>query len=352
MTVTNDAPKIPLYLHVSHPPYENYFYADNTVSCQAVLANPVPRTDAGSPTLHRLLFAWPAGNSGAAAFFRSSDSKNDALSIHFKDEANQNVLDPVSFEDPSQVGPSSLGVSGLISFSNSAVLSLAILGSVRSIRDYTEGNGVLNPKVQRGVQVHELDNTENGVRISRLWFDGKTMTQLTFAPATSTSYESGKAFITQGDASSLATFAPGVYAVQAHLNHPQPGFIPPSQLLKPTSHHLIQRHPDPIKSLSFLCTPGNLLAGAWRFLTYFGRDSMISLLILNPVLSEGEKGVIEAGLRAVLERINYEDGSVCHEENIGDYPAAQAALNGADDPNAQYDYKMVLFTFFSFLKCL
>ena len=44
---------------------------------------------------------------------------------------------------------------------------------------------------------------------------------------------------------------------------------------------------------------------------------MISLLLLNPVLSDGSHGAIEAGIGAVLERINNTDGSVCHEETIG-----------------------------------
>ena len=93
--------------------------------------------------------------------------------------------------------------------------------------------------------------------------------------------------------------------------------------------------------LSFLCTSDKILAGAWRYLTYFGRDSMISLLLLNPILSEGQHGIIETGLSAALERINGEDGSVCHEENLGDYPAACAALNANSSPENQYDYKMV-----------
>jgi hypothetical protein len=70
-------------------------------------------------------------------------------------------------------------------------------------------------------------------------------------------------------------------------------------------------------SLSFLSYTTKLTAGAWRFLTYFGRDSMISALLLEPVLSEGQGGAIEAVIAGVVERINMTDGSVCHEETIG-----------------------------------
>jgi hypothetical protein len=46
---------------------------------------------------------------------------------------------------------------------------------------------------------------------------------------------------------------------------------------------------------------------------------MISLFLLQPVLSEGPGGAVEAVISSVLERINKTDGSVCHEETIGDY---------------------------------
>lgn len=334
-----------LYFHVSDPPYENYFYADPIVSCQAVLASPLPRSS--SPAVHRLLFAWPAGNSAAAAFFQSQEPKDDALSIQLKTGPHGRVLDSIKYEpdDTSRSGYPSVGVSGLLEISNTAVLSLAILGSVRTVRDYTEGHAVLNPKVQNSIRVHELDGQKNGVRISRVWFDEKTTTHLTFAPANSATTMTGAIAIAKDDSETIATFAPGFYSFQAHLNYPQSPYMRPAQLLKPSFHHLISLQPDAVKALSFLCTSDKILAGAWRFLTYFGRDSMISLLLLNPVLSEGEHGAIEVGLSAVLERIDREDGSVCHEENIGDYPAAQAVLDGNGSPDAQYDYKMVALAF-------
>ena len=44
---------------------------------------------------------------------------------------------------------------------------------------------------------------------------------------------------------------------------------------------------------------------------------MISALLLEPVLSSGQGGALEAVLAGVLERVNASDGSVCHEETIG-----------------------------------
>ena len=331
----------PLYLHVSDPPYENYFYADGNVSCQAVLASPLIRTDNDSPAQHRLLFAWPAGNSGAALFFTSPDSKDDTPILTFKADPQGRVLDSVSYE-PDSNSPSGLpnvGVSGLLEISGSAVLrcNLAILGSIRTIRDYTEGHGTLNQYVQNSIAVNEHGVLDKSVCISRLWFDEKTTTRVTFSPAD----EEGNVRITHINSDIIAEFSPGLYIFQAHFDYPQTPYMPPTQLLKPSYHYLITEQPDAVRSLSFLCTSDKILAGAWRYLTYFGRDSMISLLLLNPILSEGQHGIIETGLRAALERINGEDGSVCHEENLGDYPAACAALNGSSSSENQYDYKMV-----------
>ena len=334
-------PKPPLYLHVSDPPYENYFYADGIVSCQAVLASPLIRTDGDSLAQHRLLFAWPAGNSGAALFFTSEDSKDDTPILKFKAGPHGRVLDSVKYkhDDSSRSGLPSVGVSGFIEVSSSAFLraNLAILGSIRTIRDYTEGHGTLNQHVQNSITIDEFDGMKKGVSISRLWFDGKTTTRLTFAPASG----AGKARITNINSDIIAEFSPGLYSFQAHLDYPQTPYMPPTRLLKPSYHYLIEMQPDAVRSLSFLCTSDKILAGAWRYLNYFGRDSIISLLLLNPILSEGQNGIIEVGLSAALERINGEDGSVCHEENLGDYPAACAALNPNNTPEDQYDYKMV-----------
>lgn len=84
-----------------------------------------------------------------------------------------------------------------------------------------------------------------------------------------------------------------------------------------------------------------LLAGTWRFLTYFGRDSMISMLLIQPVLSEGESGAIEAVIGAVLERINRTDGTVCHEEVIGDYATYLNLKDNTTSTEPRCDYKMV-----------
>ena len=113
------------------------------------------------------------------------------------------------------------------------------------------------------------------------------------------------------------SFGAGFYTFSASFNYPQLTQLPPSRVLNTASQNLINQQPDQTTSLSFLSYTEKLLAGAWRFLTYFGRDSMISALLLEPVISQGNGSATEAVIGAVLERLNRSDGSVCHEETIG-----------------------------------
>ena len=270
----------PLYLHVSDPPYENHFFSDSAVSCQCVLASPLPSTNGGRSATHRLLFAWPAGNSGATAFFKVPEGAANASSIKLRAGQNGRVLDSFNLE-PVPASPSSypsLGVSGTIEFTQTAGLDLAILGSLRTIRDFTEGNGILNPHVQEAIRINKLEGKQDGISISRILFDGKTTIRLTLAAS-----EREKIVVNgvRNDSDSWATFAPGVYSFEAHVNYAQIHSILPSQLLKPTFDSLISSQPDAVKSLSFLCSSDKILAGAWRFLTYFGRDSMIRYMPLE-----------------------------------------------------------------------
>ena len=90
--------------------------------------------------------------------------------------------------------------------------------------------------------------------------------------------------------------------------------------------------------LTYLCFHEKLLAGSWRFDTYFGRDTLMSLRLLSPVL---KAPAMEAGLGSVLERLNAA-GEVAHEEDIGEYAILQrqrAGLPASDTPIL--DYKMI-----------
>lgn len=101
------------------------------------------------------------------------------------------------------------------------------------------------------------------------------------------------------------TFGPGTYRFNASFNYPQLEQLSQQEVLNDASAGLIEQNADQTSSLSFLSYTDKLLAGTWRFLTYFGRDSMISMLLMQFILSDA---AIEAVVGAVLERVNRTDG--------------------------------------------
>lgn len=283
----------------------------------------------------RLLVAWPAGNSGVVAFFKPENGVNGSLVIRLENSTTTGeTLDPVYISNNSSSSNPRVGISGFINFNSSAVLTVPILGSIRTIRDFTEGPSILITYIQDAIKFSTTPG--GGVSLSRTWLDNITTTYLDFTP---TSSEGSVAI--QRDVNTTLQFKEGTYRFSASFDYPQLEQLSPTEVLNSASHSLIQQNPDQTTSLSFLSYTKKLLAGTWRFLTYFGRDSMISLLLLEPVLSEGEGGAVEAVIGAVLERINGTDGSACHEETIGDYATYLNRLENITSTAPQCDYKMI-----------
>ncbi|KAF2403554.1 glycogen debranching enzyme [Trichodelitschia bisporula] len=309
--------------HISAPPYDNYFFSDCHTSVQVVVTSPAPMSNL-TIIGPRLLVAWPGGNSGIVGFFAPQDGQNGSLAITL--ENSTTPLAPIFKNNTS--GPPVVGISGRIRFNTSAILTVAILGSIRTIRDFTEGPSLLVPKIQDAV-VYSQDGEK--VSLGRTWLDNVTETHLSF-----TARLGGVSLNHR-----TVVFEAGVYSFEASYNYPQLEQLNSIEVLKPQSTELVTQFSDQTASLSFLSYTTKLLAGAWRFLTYFGRDSMISLLLLQPVLSEGEGGAVEAVISAVLERINRSDGSICHEETIGDYATFLNMQGGLASTAPQYDYKMI-----------
>jgi hypothetical protein len=290
--------------HLSSTPYENFFYSDCHAASQVVVTSPRPGSNLSiiSP---RVIVAWPAGNSGLVTYFQPENGINGTLGIQMVNSSIGSPLGP--YFDDSKGGNATVGVSAQLEFNNTAVLAVAILGSIRTIRDFTEGPSLLRADVQDGLKYSVIPG---GVEISRLWFDNITTTTLSL---TSTNQTRGSVKL---DNTSV-TLPAGTYTFNASFNYPQLTQLTSEEVLSPDSANLITQSSMQTTALSFLSYTTKLTAGAWRFLTYFGRDSMIAALLLEPVLSEGKGGAIEAVIAGVLERINRTDGSVCHEETIG-----------------------------------
>ncbi|OGE46522.1 hypothetical protein PENARI_c210G09360 [Penicillium arizonense] len=271
----------PSTLALSDPPYKNFFYSDCNVAAQAVVTSPLPDSD-----LKQIGPAYTAPSSSGM--------------------------------------PPSVGVQGVLRLNQSAVLTLPILGSIRTIRDFVEGPSLLHPIIQAA---NNFAQDGTGAQVSRLWLDNVTTTTLHFAPCGSSN--TSKVTVGKG----TLDFTKGDYLVTAQMNYPQMTQLKPSAVLNSQSRGLTTLDPGDTKAVAFLSYSEKLLAGAWRFLTYFGRDSMITALLMEPILSQGNGSAMEAVLGAVLERINRTDGMVCHEETIGDYATfvnMQLGINNSD----------------------
>src|SRR5579863_451120 len=90
--------------------------------------------------------------------------------------------------------------------------------------------------------------------------------------------------------------------------------------------------------LTFLSYQEKFLAGSWRFNTYFGRDTLMSVRLLMPVL---QPAAVDAGLGAVLTRLSPQ-GEVAHEEDIGEFAILDRLRAGQPKSAAPiFDYKMI-----------
>ncbi|OOQ84806.1 glycogen debranching enzyme [Penicillium brasilianum] len=319
-------------LSLSDPPYDNYFYSDCNVAAQAVVTSPLPQSNL-SIIGPRLIVAWPAGNSGVCAYFAPQNGANGTLSIKMVNSTVGQPLGPVYTAGSNSSANPSVGVQGVLRFNSSATLTVPILGSIRTIRDFVEGPSLLHSEIQDAIQFIAHDN--GSASLQRTWLDNVTSTSFTFTP-----YPNG----TSGNvtvSNRTLSFTAGDYLVSASMNYPQLTALKSSSVLNSASSNLTTTNQGQVDALSFLSYSEKLLAGAWRFLTYFGRDSMISALLLEPVLSSGNGSAMEAVIGAVLERVNRTDGSVCHEETIGDYATWTNLQNNITSNAMVCDYKMV-----------
>jgi hypothetical protein len=68
-----------------------------------------------------------------------------------------------------------------------------------------------------------------------------------------------------------------------------------------------------VKSMELMCSQEKLLAGVPNYATYFGRDMMMSALMLEPVLTSA---MLEHVIASVLRKLT-PNGEVSHEEGLG-----------------------------------
>ncbi|KAI9066083.1 hypothetical protein FKP32DRAFT_1610261 [Trametes sanguinea] len=319
---------------------DNYFLRDNLTSAQLLLTSPNSTSAA-----RRLVVALPAGNSGALTYLLPKDA-GAALNVTVVEGSVRSATADYF----------NVGVQADLRFDGNATLGVTIIGAVRAMRDYVEGNGVM----------HEIFNytlasyNDTSLRLHRRWIN-------TTSPA-SAAYRGADLYLTvpAGSPARLAvtpgtngTWAPpGVdivvpggsagATVRVAVVTNETGsvglgterlFLPEgangSRALQTALRGLADGESDAAKQVR--CESARL-AWTWGSLTrevYFGRDSMIALRLLMPTLTSE---AIESALGAVIERAN-STGALCHEETIG---RAQVNIqNNRSDLGNQpfYDYK-------------
>ena len=284
----------------------NEFYRRGPVAAHVVL------TPGIAP---RLVIAFPAGNSGTALWFAASAGPvywRSAVEIYEKTRElpGGETLRGVTIEVTATGGPVSI--------------RQAIAGSVRTIREYDDSR-VVPAEVLVAPQVGH-----NAATWRRRRLDGASGYFL--------SIEVRKGALKRSEAESIE-FSP---AADGQLGLRITALTGDKPLTPIDETGLLNASAIPDaqlrRVLAYLSYREKLLAGSWRFATYFGRDTLMSLRLLAPVLLPE---AAEAGLSAVLERLD-EQGEVAHEEDIGEYAVLQRLrAASAPDDTPLYDYKMI-----------
>lgn len=267
----------------------------------------------------RVIVAFPAGNEGVALWLESPDGPVELAVVG---------------ELEGMYGGAGMGGITATLRANTGTLRMrrAVLGSVRVIREVIHTGEVpqdVTHQVEQGSDLGLVRRLLDGRMIVAVLEPGAG-TEEVVAPDGTVEWRARGAEVSLR--LTVTAMAPALtpIGIDALL---QPG---------------VEADPRDLQTLAFLAYEEKLLAGSWRFLTYFGRDTLLSLQMLMPVLRHG---VTEAALGSVLARMG-PNGEVAHEEDIGDWAALTAERewrqrpDGAPlDPLAHetptYDYTMV-----------
>jgi hypothetical protein len=295
-----------LQFRITEGDIENAFYQDGPVAAHLLLS---------SGRQPRVLAAFPAGNSAVGIWFDkpAAPVQWHLDSVHALDakDAQGRPLHGIEAE-ATLVTPSPLSIED------------AVLGSVRVLRDY---------------QLLHKYPAETAAQAKR---DGNTLTwsraRLDGAPGYEIALTVEQGSLDGGDSKPWTLRQNGA-GKPLHLRllaltgeKPLTPFAADALFTAKAGNDERSRN-----ALRFLSYQEKFLAGSWRFDTYFGRDTLMSLRLLLPVL---QPQAVEDGLAAVLNRLS-PDGQVAHEEDIGEFAVLRHRKQGGSGDAPFYDYKMV-----------
>ena len=298
------APPAPLQFRIAEGRVLNAFYQQGPVAAHLLLS---------AGTQPRVLVAFPAGNSGVGVWF-----ENTQAPVRW----TLGSMKGVSRTDAR--GRAMHGIEADATVDKSLVIRDAVLGSVRVLRDY-QING------EYPAEVKSIPKTlSTSIEWSRPRLDGAAGYALTIA------IQNGEVRGGNGAPLTLAATRAGE-PLRLRITA-----LTGEKPLTPLNGHLLSsKANDDARSrevLTFLSYEEKFLAGSWRFNTYFGRDTLMSLRLLLPVL---EPEAAEGGLAAVLQRLN-PNGEVAHEEDIGEFAVLRHRKQGEAASDAPiYDYNMI-----------
>lgn len=279
----------------------NAFYRSGSVAAHLLLRSGLDP---------RLLIAFPAGNSGAGIWF---DRLEKPVGWHLD-------APPAAITGTDSRGRTLRGISATVSVAVPELhLRGAALSSVRVLRDYERtgdqpseviAKPVFGPRSVRWER-DRLDGAA-GYRLALEILDGRV------------------------EGSRILAGADGRITLRLNALTGETPLVPiaGAQLLNTRA----VQDPAARRTLEFLSFREKFLAGSWRFNTYFGRDTLMSVRLLMPVL---QPQAIEAGLGSVLARLS-PAGEVAHEEDVGEFAILDhMRANGTRGDAPVYDYKMV-----------
>ncbi|MGR4863620.1 hypothetical protein [Caulobacter sp. LARHSG274] len=273
----------------------NAFVREDKVAAHLLLRNGVDP---------RILVAFPAGNSGVGLWFEPTAR-------------------PATWRLDQPPRPVRRGaLNGVIAIASSdaprLVVKQAVLSNVRFLRDY-QAVGKFPPEVAAEPKIAADTITWRRTRL-----DGGLGYEL-----------SVRVIDGRIDNGAITAGANGRIALEiTALSGDAPLTpLPVAQLLNADA----AADPAARNALAFLSYREKFLAGSWRFNTYFGRDTLMSVRLLTPAL---RPAAVEAGLNSVLARLS-PGGEVAHEEGIGEFAVVQNRKAGRGGDAAELDYGMV-----------
>lgn len=279
--------------------YDNYAFRDDVIAAQMVIS-----ANASSSRPSRLIVAFPEGNTGFATYFIPTNGEGDA-SLQVVPDID--TLSSVTFPSGSiaEDAVNQTGVTCELGFTSDMTLGVTLIGSIRTVRDYTEGAGL----------THEIFNYTLGdyntthLQLVRPWINGTTVQYLTFTAGDNTQFrvipsenvtlppsvafertdktQNGHlTFHTTFNYTDLPMLAPGLDAHSLFLTSVPAGGNGSEALRRVVralqGTNVTDEGGGPgdalaeVKQVSFLTYQDKFLAGGWRFLTckYIARRAL------------------------------------------------------------------------------